>query len=97
MEFDVGKALFGLVQAGLAHPRGRKARRARRGAGAARVEEHRNLGVAFYRTGMLEEAAREFRRVLELQPHGAGGALLPGPGRAARRPAARGAAAAAAS
>ena len=33
----------------------------------ARVLEHRNLGVAFYKTGMLDEAAREFRRVLELR------------------------------
>jgi tetratricopeptide (TPR) repeat protein len=32
------------------------------------VDEHRNLGVAFYRTQMLDEAAREFRRVAELRP-----------------------------
>src|SRR5882672_3251312 len=31
-------------------------------------QEHRNLGVAFYKTGMLDEAAREFRRVAELRP-----------------------------
>src|SRR5437773_3291110 len=30
--------------------------------------EHRNLGVAFYKTAMLDEAAREFRRVAELRP-----------------------------
>ena len=34
----------------------------------ARVEEHRNLGMAFYKTGMLDEAEREFRRVVELRP-----------------------------
>ncbi len=34
----------------------------------ARLEEHRNLGIAFYRTGMLTEAEREFRRVAELRP-----------------------------
>jgi len=34
----------------------------------ARVDEHRNLGIAFYKTGMLDEAAREFRRVAELRP-----------------------------
>jgi tetratricopeptide (TPR) repeat protein len=33
----------------------------------SRSEEHRNLGVAFYKTGMLDEALREFRRVLELR------------------------------
>jgi tetratricopeptide (TPR) repeat protein len=34
----------------------------------ARIEEHRNLGIAFYKTAMLDEAAREFRRVAELRP-----------------------------
>jgi tetratricopeptide (TPR) repeat protein len=33
----------------------------------ARVEEHRNLGMAFYKTGMLDEAEREFRRVVDLR------------------------------
>ena len=33
-----------------------------------RVEEHRNLGVAFYKAGMFDEALREFRRVAELRP-----------------------------
>jgi tetratricopeptide (TPR) repeat protein len=36
--------------------------------GTARLEEHRNLGVAFYRTGMFTEAEREFKRVAELRP-----------------------------
>src|SRR5687767_16009580 len=34
----------------------------------ARIDEHRNLGIAFYKTGMYDEATREFRRVAELQP-----------------------------
>lgn len=70
VEFEVGKALFGLVQAGFLQPRGRKAPVAARAASAARVQEHRNLGVAFYRTGMLDEAEREFHRVLEIEPDG---------------------------
>ncbi len=37
----------------------------------ARVEEHRNLGVAFYKTGMFDEAVREFRRVMDLRPNDA--------------------------
>jgi len=37
-------------------------------AGEARADEHRNLGVAFYKTDMLDEATREFRRVVELRP-----------------------------
>jgi tetratricopeptide (TPR) repeat protein len=68
VEFDVGKAIFGLLQAGFVHPLGR--RRADQIAEAlpSRVDEHRNLGVAFYRAGMFEEAVREFRRVTELHP-----------------------------
>jgi Flp pilus assembly protein TadD len=66
-EFEVGRALYALLSAG----------RLRRVATAtqpvaredqARLDEYRNLGVAFYRTGMLVEAEREFRRVVELSP-----------------------------
>ena len=66
-EFEVCRILFGLISAG----------RLRRVATAppppqredlSRVDEHRNLGIAFYRTGMLAEAEREFRRVAELRP-----------------------------
>jgi tetratricopeptide (TPR) repeat protein len=66
-EFEVCRVLFGLLSAG----------RLRRVATAqppvtredlSRVDEHRNLGIAFYRTGMLAEAEREFRRVAELLP-----------------------------
>jgi tetratricopeptide (TPR) repeat protein len=32
------------------------------------VAERHNLGVAFFRTGMLVDAAREFERVLQLEP-----------------------------
>lgn len=65
-EFQVGKALFALATAGFLRRLGRS--RAAEGAGAeARIAEHRNLGVAFYRTAMYEEADREFRRVAELR------------------------------
>ncbi|HET7599909.1 MAG TPA: tetratricopeptide repeat protein, partial [Gemmatimonadales bacterium] len=37
-------------------------------ANETRVEEHRNLGIAFYKAGMLDEAEREFRRVADLRP-----------------------------
>ncbi|MBV9108656.1 MAG: DUF4388 domain-containing protein, partial [Gemmatimonadetes bacterium] len=67
VEFDVGKALYGLVQAGFAHPVGRRAPEVQQ-VPRARIDEHRNLGVAFYKTGMYEESTREFRRVAELQP-----------------------------
>ncbi|HYW30794.1 MAG TPA: DUF4388 domain-containing protein [Gemmatimonas sp.] len=65
-EFEVGKAIFGLLTVGYASPVGRSAAR-RQPSPESRVAEHRNLGVAFYRTGMHDEAQREFRRVLELR------------------------------
>src|SRR5256885_102568 len=66
-EFEVGKALYGLITAGFLHRAGRTASAEDARMTDARVEEHRNLGVAFYKTGMLDEAAREFRRVAELR------------------------------
>src|SRR5438132_924226 len=67
-EFEIGKALYGLLTAGFVHRAGRTASAVDAQVTDARVEEHRNLGVAFYKTGMLDEAAREFRRVAELRP-----------------------------
>jgi tetratricopeptide (TPR) repeat protein len=67
-EFEAAQALYGLVTAGLAHKVGTSSTAAPSRVLEARIEEHRNLGIAFYRTGMLEEARREFRRVTELRP-----------------------------
>ena len=66
-EFEVGKALYGLITAGFVHRVGRT-RAPEQVSNETRISEHRNLGVAFYKTGMLDEAVREFRRVTELQP-----------------------------
>jgi len=68
VEFDVGKALYGLITAGFVHRVGRTQAPRPVVAGEARADEHRNLGVAFYRTGMVDEATREFRRVVDLRP-----------------------------
>ncbi|HEY0996850.1 MAG TPA: DUF4388 domain-containing protein [Gemmatimonadaceae bacterium] len=65
-EFEVGKALFGLATAGFIQRVG-KSRPSIPAVSQAKVEEHHNLGIAFYRTGMLDEAQREFRRVLDLR------------------------------
>ncbi|NIN72056.1 MAG: DUF4388 domain-containing protein [Gemmatimonadetes bacterium] len=67
-EFEVGKAVFGLVTAGLVRRVGKRERKSPRAEARTRVGEHRNLGVAFYRTGMYEEAVRELKQVLELEP-----------------------------
>jgi tetratricopeptide (TPR) repeat protein len=69
VEFEVGKALYGLVSAGFIQRIGTSARAAPRpSTDDARIEEHRNLGVAFFKADMSDEAEREFRRVLELRP-----------------------------
>jgi tetratricopeptide (TPR) repeat protein len=67
VEFEVGKALFGLITAGFAHRVGTSAAGAPR-VNDSRVDEHRNLGIAFYKAAMLDEALREFRRVADLRP-----------------------------
>ena len=76
-EFDVGKALYGLVSASFVRRVGRT-RASEPAVSDARVEEHRNLGIAFYRTGMFDEALREFRRVAELRPADPGAPFLLG-------------------
>jgi tetratricopeptide (TPR) repeat protein len=68
VEFEVGKALYALATAGFLHRVGRSKTPDTAVATDARVEEHRNLGIAFYKTGMLDEASREFKRVTELRP-----------------------------
>jgi tetratricopeptide (TPR) repeat protein len=68
IEFEAGKALYGLITAGFAHRVGSSSAAPAPQATEGRVDEHRNLGIAFYRTGMLDEAMREFRRVADLRP-----------------------------
>jgi tetratricopeptide (TPR) repeat protein len=77
IEFEAGKALFGLITAGFAHRVGTSAASAPR-VNESRVDEHRNLGIAFYKAAMLDEALREFRRVAELRPADAGAAFFLG-------------------
>jgi tetratricopeptide (TPR) repeat protein len=66
-EFAAAKAIYGLVQAGFAHPISRRADETDDGE-PEEVQNARNLGIAFYRTAMLEDAEREFRRVLQHHP-----------------------------
>ena len=67
-EFATGKALYGLLSASFIVRAGVSAR-TRGGSPPAndKVAEHRTLGVAFYKAGMYDEAAREFRRVVSLK------------------------------
>jgi tetratricopeptide (TPR) repeat protein len=66
VEFEVGKALYGLMTAGFVHKVGRTSP-STHALPENRADEHMNLGVAFYKTGMLDESIREFRRVVELR------------------------------
>ena len=63
-DFDVGKAVFGLLQAGIVDKAGRKA--AVEEQSDDRVRQHVSLGTAFFRSGMLEDAVRELQSALEL-------------------------------
>jgi tetratricopeptide (TPR) repeat protein len=69
-EFEVSRVLYGLLSAGRIRRLASVAPPVER-EDHARLAEHRNLGVAFYRTGMYAEAEREFRRVIELTPDAA--------------------------
>ena len=66
-EFEVGRAVFSLIQADLATITGKREVDPLRGK-ETEMKERRNLGMAFYRSAMLDEARREFQRVLELHP-----------------------------
>lgn len=66
-EFATAKALYSLLTTGHVMRVGVSTRARRAAPPDDRAAEHRNLGVAFYRTGMYEEARREFRRVEALR------------------------------
>jgi tetratricopeptide (TPR) repeat protein len=65
VEFDTGKALYGLIQAGFVNQVGR---RATEDADGGSAEEHLNLGMAFYRSGMFEDSIRELKKALTGNP-----------------------------
>ena len=67
VEFDAAKAVYGLVQAGFAQRVGQREITRDEGRGTG-VGQHLSLGAAYERAGMLEDATREFRSALELDP-----------------------------
>lgn len=75
-EFDVGKALFGLMSGGFLIPVGN--RQTTPMIPESVIHEHRNLGIAFYKARMYSDAAREFRRITELRSSDASAAFYLG-------------------
>jgi Flp pilus assembly protein TadD len=75
VEFDAAKALYGLATANCIHRIGTSGRFGGTTAPTTApsvdnaIAEHRQLGLALLKTGMLDDAAREFRRVLQLDPN----------------------------
>ncbi len=67
VEFDTGKALYGLIQGGFVSRAGEKSTTDETG-GDESLQQHLNLGVAFYRSGMMEDATREFESALLVDP-----------------------------
>ena len=67
VEFETGKALYGLIQAGFVSRAGERSTSEETGGDEA-LQQHLNVGVAFYRSGMLEDAAREFEQALAIEP-----------------------------
>jgi tetratricopeptide (TPR) repeat protein len=67
VEFEVGKAIYGLIQAGYVQRTGRKEAETLVSEGN-NVQQHLNLAHAYYKAGMLEDAEREYEKVVELDP-----------------------------
>jgi tetratricopeptide (TPR) repeat protein len=68
VEFDVAKALYGLLQAGFISRRGERKRAGKGEERRVGVNERLNVAQAYYRAGMFEDAEREYRGVLEVDP-----------------------------
>ena len=68
VQFEAMKALFGLIQAGFAAQAGERASGGEPESEGG-VQHHLNLGEAFYRSEMMEDAVREYKNVLEAEPN----------------------------
>ncbi|MGE0160146.1 MAG: DUF4388 domain-containing protein [Gemmatimonadales bacterium] len=67
VEFETGKALFGLIQAGFVSRAGERSTQEETHGDEA-LQQHLNVGIAFYRSGMLEDAEREFEQAIQIEP-----------------------------
>ena len=67
VEFETGKAIYELAKAGFAQTVGEQAK-VPEDVGGTVLQEHIRLGRAFFRAGMLEDAAKEFDATVEANP-----------------------------
>ena len=65
VEFDTGKALYGLIQAGFAV---QVAKRVAEDEAKGSLEQALKAGLEAYKSGMMDDATREFRKTLEVDP-----------------------------
>ncbi len=77
-EFETAKTLYGLLATECVVRVGLSVRAPQAVPREDKATEHRNLGVAFYKTGMYDEARREFRRVDALRDNDAEAAFYLG-------------------
>ncbi len=75
-EFEIGKALFGLLSGAFVVPVGSSSES--QVVPESVITEHRNLGIAFYKARMYSDAAREFKRMAELRSSDASAAFYLG-------------------
>ena len=68
VEFETGKALYGLILGGGFVSRAGERSTEEETGGDEALQQHLNVGIAFYRSGMLEDAGREFEQALEIDP-----------------------------
>ncbi|TVP79325.1 MAG: DUF4388 domain-containing protein [Gemmatimonadales bacterium] len=66
VQFEAAKALYGLAQAGFVQATGRGRSRTPETEPDQGIHQHLDLARAYYKAGMLEDAEREYRAVLEL-------------------------------
>ncbi len=74
--FDIAETFKGLIFKGVIETREKK--KVEEEISKEKILEHLNLGYAFLKTGLYEEAEREFRRLYELTPGKADGAFYLG-------------------
>jgi Flp pilus assembly protein TadD len=66
--FETCRTIYGLISAGIVE-KPERTELGRKTIGD--ITEYKNLGYAFFKTGMFDEAEREFRKILEITPDNA--------------------------